>query len=87
MSATDVHRRLLDEVQEGDALPTLAYDVTATTVVLGALASRDWRPMPHDYDFAVNRKAEAEIIQLAAKLNRMEDRLDDLSDAVGKTGH
>jgi len=38
-----------------------------------------------ELDFAVNRKAEAEIIQLAAKLNRLEDRLDDLSDAVGKT--
>ena len=33
----------------------LSYDVTATTVVLGALASRDWRPMHHDHDFAVNR--------------------------------
>ena len=39
----------------GDSLPELAYDVTATTVVLGALASRDWRPMHHDHDFAVNR--------------------------------
>ena len=28
--------------------------VTATTVVLGALASRDWRPMHHDREFAVN---------------------------------
>jgi CRP/FNR family transcriptional regulator, cyclic AMP receptor protein len=37
-----------------------------------------------ELDFAVNRKAEAEIIQLAAKLNRLEDRLDDLQDAVGK---
>ncbi len=40
-----------------------------------------------ELDFAVNRKAEAEITQLAAKLNRLEDRLDDLSDAVGKTDH
>jgi CRP/FNR family cyclic AMP-dependent transcriptional regulator len=32
-----------------------------------------------ELDFAVNRKAEAEITQLAAKLNRIEDRLDDLS--------
>jgi len=49
-------RRLeLGTVHEGDRLPTLSYDVTATTVVLGALASRDWRPMHHDYDFAVNR--------------------------------
>jgi uncharacterized membrane protein len=39
-----------------------------------------------ELDFAVNRKAESEIIQLAAKLNRLEDRLDDLHDAVGKTG-
>jgi len=31
-----------------------------------------------ELDFAVNRKAEAEIIQLAAKLNRIEDRLDDV---------
>lgn len=39
-----------------------------------------------ELDFAVNRKAESEIIQLAARLNRLEDRLDDLHDAVGKTG-
>jgi hypothetical protein len=44
--------RTLDQVQAGEALPELAYDVTATTVVLGALASRDWRPMHHDKDFA-----------------------------------
>ena len=31
-----------------------------------------------ELDFAVNRKAETEIIQLAAKLNRVEDRLDDI---------
>jgi CRP/FNR family transcriptional regulator, cyclic AMP receptor protein len=32
-----------------------------------------------ELDFAVNRKAESEIIQLAAKLGRIEDRLDDLA--------
>jgi CRP/FNR family cyclic AMP-dependent transcriptional regulator len=37
-----------------------------------------------ELDFAVNRKAEAEIIQLAAKVNRLEDRLDDLHDEVSK---
>ncbi len=31
-----------------------------------------------ELDFAVNRKAEGEIIQLAARLNRIEDRLDDI---------
>ncbi|MCY4663491.1 MAG: MaoC family dehydratase N-terminal domain-containing protein [Acidimicrobiaceae bacterium] len=37
-----------DQVRVGDALPDLTHHVTATTVVLGALASRDWRPMHRD---------------------------------------
>jgi acyl dehydratase len=52
---------LLGDVHEGDALPTLSVDVTATTIVLGALASRDWRPMHHDHDFAVNRNGTQDI--------------------------
>ncbi len=59
--STDTTARLLGDVAEGDTLPTLSYDVTATTVVLGALASRDWRPMHHDYDFAVNRNGTRDI--------------------------
>jgi len=39
-----------------------------------------------ELDFAVNRKAEAEIIQLAAKLNRIEDRLGDIEDTVTGRG-
>ena len=35
-----------------------------------------------ELDFAVNRKAETEITQLAAKLNRIDDRLDDLHEAL-----
>jgi uncharacterized protein len=45
----------------GAVLPVLRYDVTATTVVLGALATRDWRPMHHDVDFAVNRNGTRDI--------------------------
>jgi hydroxyacyl-ACP dehydratase HTD2-like protein with hotdog domain len=51
----------LDKVQVGDVLPELAYDVTATTVVLGALAMRDWRPMHHDYKFATERNGTQDI--------------------------
>ncbi len=54
-------RLLHGDVQAGDALPELRYDVTATTVVLGALASRDWRPMHHDKDFAVHRNGTRDI--------------------------
>jgi hypothetical protein len=51
----------LDRVQAGEPLPPLSYDVSATTVVLGALAARDWRPMHHDHDFAVNRNGTRDI--------------------------
>ena len=50
-----------DIVSIGDPLPTLSYDVTSTTVVLGALAARDWRPMHHDYHFAVERQGVQDI--------------------------
>ncbi|MGZ4691191.1 MAG: MaoC/PaaZ C-terminal domain-containing protein [Acidimicrobiia bacterium] len=60
MTATTKSLTLAD-VHEGDALPELSYPVTATTVVLGALATRDWRPMHHDHDFAVNRNGTRDI--------------------------
>jgi len=37
-----------------------------------------------ELDFAVNKKAELEITQLAARLNRVEDRLDDLHEGLSK---
>ena len=52
---------VLDAVKPGDALPPLSYDVTATTVILGALATRDWRPMHHDKDFAIERNGTRDI--------------------------
>lgn len=51
----------LDRVAVGDRLPELVYQVTATTVVLGALATRDWRPMHHDHAFAVERNGVRDI--------------------------
>jgi hypothetical protein len=45
------------KIKAGDALPELAVDVSATTVVLGALASRDWRPMHHDKDLNTPNQA------------------------------
>lgn len=54
-------RLLLQQVAPGDVVPPLAYDVTATTVILGALATRDWRPMHHDRDFAQQRNGVKDI--------------------------
>jgi hypothetical protein len=51
----------LEEVNVGDRLPQLTVEVTPTTVVIGALAARDWRPMHHDYAFATQRNGLPDI--------------------------
>ena len=51
----------MTEVTAGQALPTLEYDVSSTTVVLGALATRDWRPQHHDYKYATERNGVRDI--------------------------
>ena len=51
----------LEKIAAGDELPTFSYGVTATTVILGAMASRDWRPMHHDRDFAIHRNGTKDI--------------------------
>jgi hypothetical protein len=61
MTVAVIPRLLLGDVAAGDALPPLDYEVSATTVVLGALATRDWRPMHHDKDFAVHRNGTQDI--------------------------
>jgi len=48
-------------VTAGQTLPELTYDVSSTTVVLGALATRDWRPQHHDYHFATERNGVKDI--------------------------
>ena len=54
-------RLLWSDVSVGDELPPLGVDMTATLVVLGAMASRDWRPMHHDHAFAVHRQGVKDI--------------------------
>jgi acyl dehydratase len=61
VNALTTPRLLLGDVSVGQELPVLSYAVTATTVVLGALATRDWRPMHHDKDFAVERNGTRDI--------------------------
>jgi len=39
-------------VQVGDALPALVIDVTATVIVAGAIATRDFMPVHHDRAYA-----------------------------------
>ena len=53
--------RTLDGIKPGEQMPELSIDVSPTTVVLGALASRDWRPMHHDKDFALERNGTRHV--------------------------
>ncbi len=50
-----------DQIKKGDTLLDFSYDVSATTVILGALATRDCRPMHHDRDFAIHRNGTKDI--------------------------
>lgn len=84
MTTTTAPRLTLADVQEGDQLPPLAYDVTATTIILGAMASRDWRPMHHDHDFAVNRNGTRDIFMNTPNQAAWFERY--LTDWTGPTG-
>jgi len=61
MTANNYTSLTFDQIQVGDVMPFLTHEVTATSVILGALASRDWRPMHHDRDFAQQRNGTRDI--------------------------
>ena len=61
MPTAKINSLTIDEVRVGDQLPELVHEVTATSIILGALASRDWRPMHHDRDFARERNGTRDI--------------------------
>jgi len=44
-----------DEVAVGDELPVLEVPITATAIVAGAIASRDYQDVHHDRDAAIRR--------------------------------
>jgi acyl dehydratase len=49
--------RSFASVEVGDALPTLVIPITATLVVSGAIASRDYQDVHHDRELAAERGA------------------------------
>jgi acyl dehydratase len=88
MSAPTIAKRLtLADVAVGDELPPLSYDVTAATVVLGALATRDWRPQHHDYRFATERNGVQDIfLNSPNQLAWFERYVTDWTGAAGRLG-
>ena len=51
-----------EDVNKGDALPTQTRDITRTTIVATAIATRDFQPVHHDHEAA--QKAGAQDIFL-----------------------
>jgi len=77
----------IDSVKEGQELPELPYEVSATTVVLGALATRDFRPMHHDYKFATERNGVQDIFLNTPNLAAWFERyITDWSGPKGRLG-
>ena len=76
-----------DQIRVGDTLPDLTHGVTATTVVLGAVASRDWRPMHHDHHFAIERNGTRDIfLNTPNQLAWMERAITDWTGPKGRLG-
>jgi hypothetical protein len=75
---------LLSDVKEGAELPILEKDVKPVTVVLGAIASRDWRPQHHDYKFATENNGLDNIIMNTPNLAAWFERY--LTDWTGPKG-
>ena len=80
----EVQNLTIDRVRKGQKLPELLYDCSATTVVLGALAARDCRPMHHDSDFARNRNGVKDIFLNTPNLSHWFERY--VTDWTGPKG-
>jgi hydroxyacyl-ACP dehydratase HTD2-like protein with hotdog domain len=75
---------LTKDVSEGENLPVLEKDVKPVTVVLGAMASRDWRPQHHDYKFATENNGLQDIFMNTPNLAAWFERY--LTDWTGPKG-
>lgn len=53
MMARNLENLTADQIAVGDKLPTLTVPVTATTIVMGASASRDYQPQHHDHEWCI----------------------------------
>lgn len=76
---------LISDVAQGMVLPPLSFDVTATRLIAGALASRDYSPLHHDKNYVVDVAGQPEIFantQYQAAL--FERYLNDWSGPLGR---
>ncbi len=81
-------RRLtVDDILVGDRVPDLVHEVTRSTVVLGAMAARDWRPMHHDPAFAREHNGVPDIfLDTPTQQAWLERHLTDWTGPTGRLG-
>ncbi|MGZ4785181.1 MAG: FAS1-like dehydratase domain-containing protein [Acidimicrobiales bacterium] len=80
-------RLIVDDVVVGDRVPDLVHEVTRSTVVLGAMAARDWRPMHHDPTFARERSGVPDVfLDTPTQQAWLERHLTDWTGPTGRLG-
>lgn len=57
MTISDPVTKRWSDVQIGDALPDLVIEITASVIVAGAIATRDFMPVHHDRAYANSQGA------------------------------
>jgi hypothetical protein len=76
-----------DRIEPGSALPELHHDCEPITIVLGALAARDWRPQHHDYKFATEHNGVRDIFMNTPNLAAWFERyITDWTGPLGRLG-
>ncbi len=75
------------DVAVGERLPTLAMDISATRIVAGALASRDYAPLHHDHQYVTEQAGHRDIfMNTFHQASLFERYLSDWSGPRGRLG-
>ena len=81
-------QRLWSPELAGQAMAPLRVEVSATTVVLGALATRDYAPMHHDHAYATQTSGTRDIfLNTPHQAAFLERYLTDWSGPKGRLGY
>lgn len=79
--------RLYPQVAAGDTLAELAIDISTTDVIAGALASRDYSPLHHDYNYVTDEAGHRDIfLNTPHQASLFERFLNDWSGPLGRLG-
>ncbi len=73
-----------NDVAEGDELPIQAREITRTTIVASAIATRDFTPVHHDHEVAQNEGAKDIFLNILSTGGFVGKYLTDWSGPEGK---